>query len=68
MGMLEGKNIVITWAGSGIGRASCQLAVQEGARVVAVDVADGVHETARSIEASGGSAIAVQADAGVLSG
>ena len=33
MGMLEGKSIVITGAGSGIGRATCQLAVQEGARV-----------------------------------
>ncbi len=65
MGMLEGKNIVITGAGSGIGRATCQLAVQEGARVVAVDIADGVHETARSIEANGGSAVAVQADASI---
>ena len=31
MGMLEGKSIVITGAGSG--RATCLLAVQEGARV-----------------------------------
>ena len=63
MGMLEGKNIVITGAASGIGRATCQLAAREGASVVAVDVADGVVDTARSIEADGGTALAVQADA-----
>ena len=63
MGMLEGKNIVITGAGSGIGRATSELAAREGACVVAVDVADGVFDTVTRIEADGGTAVGVQADA-----
>ena len=63
MGLLDNKRLVITGAGSGIGRATSQLAAEEGAKIVAVDLADSVHETAASIEAAGGSALAIQADA-----
>lgn len=59
---LDDKRLVITGAASGIGRATALLAATEGARVVAVDLADGVHDTAREITRSGGEAVAVQAD------
>lgn len=62
MGLLNDKRIIITGAGSGIGRASAELAVAEGASVIAVDLAETVHDTVAGISRSGGQAIAVQAD------
>lgn len=62
MSLLENKRIIITGAGSGIGRASALLAAEEGAAVVAVDQSDSVQETVQTIEQSGGRGIAVQAD------
>ena len=62
MSLLENKHIIITGAGSGIGRATSVLAAREGAGIVAVDLADGVHETVSSINDNGGRAVAVQAD------
>ncbi|MGA1373094.1 MAG: SDR family NAD(P)-dependent oxidoreductase, partial [Pseudomonadales bacterium] len=59
---LEHKRLVITGAASGIGRATSLLAAAEGARVVAVDLSEDVHETVREIRATGGHAVAVQAD------
>jgi 2-keto-3-deoxy-L-fuconate dehydrogenase len=38
MGRLEGKIAVVTAAGQGIGRASAELFVREGARVIAADI------------------------------
>jgi NAD(P)-dependent dehydrogenase (short-subunit alcohol dehydrogenase family) len=64
MTTLAGKNIVITGAASGIGRASCLLAARQGAAIVAVDIADSVHAMADEIVAGGGRAVAVQADIG----
>lgn len=61
MGMLEGKRIIITGAGSGIGRATSILAAAEGARVLAVDLSDRVFETVERIQ--DGAASAIQADA-----
>lgn len=61
---LQGKRLVITGAASGIGRATSMLAAAAGARVVAVDIADAVHDTADAIKAAGGEAIAVCADVG----
>lgn len=60
--MLAEKRIVITGAGSGIGRATSILAAGYGAKVVCVDVSDGVDETVASINDQGGSAIAIKAD------
>ncbi|MFP6807266.1 MAG: SDR family NAD(P)-dependent oxidoreductase [Pseudomonadales bacterium] len=62
MADLAGKRIIITGAGSGIGRATSELAAAQGARVVAVDLNDSVEETKDLIIAAGGEAIAVTAD------
>jgi NAD(P)-dependent dehydrogenase (short-subunit alcohol dehydrogenase family) len=64
MGRLEGKSVVITGAGSGIGRAASLLFTREGARLIAVDRADGVKETVAQVRKAGGTAEAVMADAG----
>ena len=37
MGRLEGKSVVITGAGSGIGRAASVLFSREGAKLIIVD-------------------------------
>jgi len=64
MGRLEGKSVIITGAGSGIGRAASLLFTQEGARLIAVDRTDGVKETVEMVKQAGGTAEAVMADAG----
>jgi NAD(P)-dependent dehydrogenase (short-subunit alcohol dehydrogenase family) len=46
MGELEGKVAVITGAGSGMGRASAEVFVREGARVLALDISGREDETA----------------------
>lgn len=61
---LEGKSVVITGAGSGIGRAACLLFSREGARLIAVDRAESVKETAEMVRQKGGTIEAVVADAG----
>jgi NAD(P)-dependent dehydrogenase (short-subunit alcohol dehydrogenase family) len=40
MGRLEGKVVVITGAGSGIGRGTAELFAREGAHIIAADIAD----------------------------
>ena len=64
MGRLEGKSVIITGAGSGIGRAATLLFAKEGAKLIAVDRTDGVNETVAQVKKAGGAAQAVQADAG----
>src|SRR6202171_6332322 len=64
MGRLEGKSVIITGAGSGIGRAASLLFTEEGARLIAVDRAGGVEETVEQVKKAGGTAQAVMADAG----
>ncbi len=64
MGRLEGKSVIITGAGSGIGRAASLLFTGEGARLIAVDRAEGVKETVEMVRKAGGTAEAVMADAG----
>jgi len=64
MGRLEGKSVIITGAGSGIGRAASLLFTREGARLIAVDRTEGVTETVDEIRKAGGTAEAVIADAG----
>lgn len=62
---LEGKVAIITGAGSGIGRAAALQFAQQGARLVLGDKTDAVHATAQAVQAAGGSATAMQVDAGV---
>jgi NAD(P)-dependent dehydrogenase (short-subunit alcohol dehydrogenase family) len=64
MGRLEGRTAVITGAASGIGRAASLLFAREGARLVCVDKADAVVETADMIHKAGGKAVALAGDAG----
>jgi NAD(P)-dependent dehydrogenase (short-subunit alcohol dehydrogenase family) len=64
MGRLEGKSVVITGAGSGIGRAASLLFTREGARLIAVDRAESVRDTVEQVRKAGGTAEAVVADAG----
>jgi len=64
MGRLEGKSVIITGAGSGIGRAASLMFTKEGAKLIAVDRTDGVNETVDLVKKAGGTAQAVQADAG----
>jgi NAD(P)-dependent dehydrogenase (short-subunit alcohol dehydrogenase family) len=65
MSALTGKVAIITGAGSGIGRASALRFAAEGAKVVLGDKTDAVHETAQMVKDAGGSATALQIDAGV---
>ena len=59
----EGKVAVITGAAGGIGRAAAERFAQEGANVVAIDLAGSALEDAVNlVEAAGASAIAVPAD------
>ena len=50
MGRLEGKSVIITGAGSGIGRAASLLFTKEGARLIAVDRTEGVKETVELVQ------------------
>lgn len=63
MPLLEGKSVVITGAGSGIGRASAQLFAREGTRVICADLRRAwAEETVRIIDAEGGTAVPVACD------
>ena len=64
MGRLEGKSVIITGAGSGIGRAAALLFTREGARLIAVDRTEAVKDTVEQVRKAGGTAEAVTADAG----
>ena len=60
---LENKVVLITGAGSGIGRESALRCAAEGARIVAVDVnADSAGETVAQVEEGGGTGLTVEAD------
>jgi NAD(P)-dependent dehydrogenase (short-subunit alcohol dehydrogenase family) len=64
MGRLEGKSVVITGAGSGIGRAASVMFAREGAKLVIVDKSEAVKETAALVKQNGGTVEAITADAG----
>jgi NAD(P)-dependent dehydrogenase (short-subunit alcohol dehydrogenase family) len=61
----SGKVAIVTGAGSGIGRATTQAFAAEGAKVVAADLSEAVHETVAGLGiAAIDSTVAVQMDAG----
>jgi NAD(P)-dependent dehydrogenase (short-subunit alcohol dehydrogenase family) len=63
---LKDQVVVVTGAGSGIGRASAKEFAKEGARVVAADInLRGALETVKQIEADGGTARAAEIDVAV---
>jgi len=61
--MLEGKNVIVTGGGSGIGRATCVVAAHEGANVAIADINRAMaEETARLVAAEGRKAIVIEMD------
>jgi len=64
MARFSGKSIIVTGAGSGIGRATSLLFASEGGQVIVADKTEAVHETADLIDRAGGAAHAIQIDAG----
>jgi NAD(P)-dependent dehydrogenase (short-subunit alcohol dehydrogenase family) len=63
MGVLDGKVVVVTGAGQGIGREEALACARAGARVVVDDLA-AADETAAAIAAEGGQALALDLDVG----
>jgi NAD(P)-dependent dehydrogenase (short-subunit alcohol dehydrogenase family) len=60
---LSGKAVLITGAGSGMGRLAAEMFAREGAQIVAVDIIEGpLEETVSLVESEGGSIMGVPAD------
>ena len=58
---LKDKTAIVTGAARGLGRTFCMALAGEGAKIIALDIAE-PDETVRMIEASGGTAKGVRAD------
>ncbi len=60
---LEGKTAIVTGGASGIGRAICEVFVEEGARLTIADIdVEGGEQTMASVRAAGGVAQFVATD------
>ena len=63
MGRLEGKVVLITGGGSGMGRLASVMFAREGARIVVAEVAEPAgQETVAQVRAAGGEAIFTRTD------
>jgi NAD(P)-dependent dehydrogenase (short-subunit alcohol dehydrogenase family) len=65
MARFTDRSIVVTGAGSGIGRAAALLFAAEGGRIIVADKTEGADDTAAMIAAAGGTAHAIRIDAGI---
>lgn len=64
-GLLDGKNLVVSGAASGIGRAIAVRGAQEGANIVIIDLNEtGARETARLVENEGRKSLVLIRDVG----
>ncbi|KQN29600.1 SDR family NAD(P)-dependent oxidoreductase [Sphingomonas sp. Leaf38] len=61
----ENKSIIVTGAGSGIGRAAALLFAAEGGHVIVAEKTEGADETAHLVTQAGGTAKAIRIDAGI---
>ncbi|MEU7631955.1 SDR family NAD(P)-dependent oxidoreductase [Nocardia sp. NPDC049220] len=60
MGMLDGKVVLITGSGSGLGRAAAQVFAREGARIVGIDIRpDTNDETVALVREAGGDMVSL---------
>src|SRR5256712_7586812 len=69
MGLLDGKVVVVTGGGHGIGRAYCLGIAREGGTAVVADIDDAAAEgVAKAIADSGGKALATHLDVANFAG
>lgn len=62
---LANKVVLITGAGSGMGRLGCEVFAREGAEVVATDInADALRETVERVTGAGGRVLGLEGDVG----